>query len=575
MRKKLLFIALFFLLGVLPLTVCAADAVNSVFIGGMNTETAPGKKLPIDAVSLFRTKDGSYCLFLPSYADASNRRVFLTGGLKSIKVNGVTLQNGDLTDVFIPGTNVSLTIGKNKYTVSVIQSKNVATVYLNTKSGGLRYLSQRKNITEDASLMVIDEAGKLSFHFQDEVDYVRLRGNYSFGALKKSFHIKLKNKVSMLGMDKSKTWLLLANYNDNSLIRDAVAFDLGEGAHMPFTIDYRFCDLYLNNAYYGTFMLSEKVQVGKNRVNIEELEEATAAVNSKPLDKCELLGMNSYKPGTYKYYNIKNDPADITGGYLIQLEMSNRYMGSDAGFVTNSGQPVLIKEPDHPTKAQVMYIRALVQAFENAIEAPDGIDPESGKHYSEIADMDSMVNKYLVDEITKNLDANKTSFYLYKDSDDINTRLFFGPLWDYDHGLGVYSSDKYEGITNVPEGLFAGVKPGAEKNREVYYFFPKLYAHEDFVEAVKKAYKERFRPQVLVLLGDQPASKATGRTRSLDDWEAFLTPTAAMNFTLRFTFKQLNKDFPVRTGSNYAETIVYIREFLRTRLEYLDSIWLD
>ncbi len=573
MKKKLLCILMLAILAVLPASVLAAG-ISNVFIGGANTENAPGKQVPIDAISILKTKDG-YRLFLPTYVDASSRRVFLTGGIKSVKINGETVQDGDLTNAFVPGSQVTLTVGTKKYTVSVLQSKNVASVYLNTKSGNLNRLSQSKKNQEDATLMVIDENGKPTFHFKDEVDSVRLRGNYSFQVVKKSFQIKLKNKVGLLGMNKSKTWLLLANYNDNSLIRDAIAFDLADGARMPYTIDYRFCDLYLNNEYYGTFMLTEKVQVGKNRVNIEELEEATAAVNKKSLDSYPLAGTNAYKPGTYKYYNIKNDPADITGGYLIQLEMNNRYKGSEAGFVTNAGQAVLIKEPDHPSKEQVLYIRSLVQAFENAIEAPDGIDPETGKHYTELADLDSMVNKYLVDEVTKNLDANKTSFYLYKDIDAADTRLHFGPVWDYDNCLGVFSSDKYKGITNVPEGLLAGVKPNVEGKREEYYWFPKLYAHEDFVNAVKEAYKKVFRPQVLVLLGELPASKSTGRTRSLEDWETLLTCTANMNFARRPTLNIVNRDFPVNTGATYPETIVYIRNFLRTRLEYLDSRWLD
>ncbi len=142
----------------------------------------------------------------------------------------------------------------------------------------------------------------------------------------------------------------------------------------------------------------------------------------------------------------------------MTLELSYRYTDSGSGFVTKGGQAVLLKTPEYASRAQVRYISSLVQRFENAIMADDGIDPESGKHFFEIADKDSLVGKYLIEEISKNLDANRTSYYLYKYNDYISEKLFFGPVWDYDNAYGLYSSaemDPLYGTLNDPYGLFA------------------------------------------------------------------------------------------------------------------------
>ena len=64
----------------------------------------------------------------------------------------------------------------------------------------------------------------------------------------------------------------------------------------------------------------------------------------------------------------------LSGGYLLQLELEERYASSASGFVTAHGQPVLVKSPEYIGKAQMNYIRSLVQSFENAIYAEDGID---------------------------------------------------------------------------------------------------------------------------------------------------------------------------------------------------------
>jgi len=565
MRKHFILLLLFLTLLALPL--CAqAKEISRLYVWDGRTAQPQDGPLPPGAIQWYK-RGSAYYLFLPSGLDAGNLRVHFTGGADSFTVDGRLIGNDTATDVFVPGTSLTLSTGTHQYTVHVMQSAATSSVYIKTASGSIAYISETKKHREEGSLYVLDEKGQPAYG--NAFEYIRVRGNYSFYPYKKSFHIKLNESAPMLGMPSAKTWLLIASYCDNSMLRNAMTFDLASAAGMANTSEYRFAEVYVNTVYYGTYILCEKVQVQKNRIPITDLEKATQAVNDKDLSAYRRLGSAEYKRGTAKYYDIPNDPQDITGGYLMQLELDERYNEAVSGFVTSHGQPVLLKTPKYASKAQTAYISGIVQSFENAIWAEDGIDPDTGRHYSEIADLSSLVGKYLIEEISKNMDGNKSSYYIYKYNDAVSSKLYFGPVWDYDIAYGNYSASYYKNrYLASPEGMFA-----ATDDYKRYYWFPKLYAHADFRQDVQEAYLHRFRPCLEVLLGLAAPSEDTGSLRSLADYEAMLESAAAMNFTRWRTFNA--NEFPVKTGADFHENIEYIRSFLTQRMAYLDSVWLE
>ena len=123
---------------------------------------------------------------------------------------------------------------------------------------------------------------------------IRGRGNSTWErAPKKPFKIKLEKKADVLGLGENKHWVLLANYFDQTLIRDRITAWLGDEIGLGFTPRGVPVDLVLigdeyGAQYLGSYYLSENVRVDKNRLQIEELNEDDT------------------------------DPATITGGYLIQ-----------------------------------------------------------------------------------------------------------------------------------------------------------------------------------------------------------------------------------------------------------------
>ena len=542
-----------------------AKEISRLYVWDGRTALSTDGSLPSGAVQWYRRGSSRY-LFLPAGLDTSSLRVHITGA-DSFTADGRTFSDYGITDVFVPGKTVTISNGTNQYNVTVLQSENTSSVYLRTDSGNINYISESKRNRESGFLYVLDENGTAAYG--NTFDYIRVRGNYSFYPYKKSFHIKLNESAPMLGMPSAKTWLLIASYADNSMLRNPLTMDLAAATGMAYTSQYRFAEVYVNTVYYGTYMFCEKVQVGKNRVNVTDLEKATEKLNDKDLSLYSRLGTNTYQRNTIKYYGIPHDPEDISGGYLLQLELKDRYTSSASGFVTSHGQAVVLKSPEYASKAQAEYIRGIIQSFENAIWSEDGIDPETGRHYSEIADMSSLVGKYLVEEISKNVDGNKSSFYIYKYSDDVSDKLFFGPVWDYDIAYGNYTAAYYK-ERNLPSGK--GLMTAID-DYERFYWFPQLYKHEDFRQAVREAYQNRFRPCLEVILGLREPDEDTGGLMSLQDYSEMLDNAAKMNFTRWRTFNA--SEFSVKTGADYTENIEYLHTFLSDRMQFLDSLWLN
>lgn len=90
-------------------------------------------------------------------------------------------------------------------------------------------------------------------------------------------------------------------------------YKLAEETGVPFTMDSKSVDLYLNGSYNGTYLLTEKVEIDKNRVNITDMEKATEEVNDAELDSYSAGGVSESRAQTRKWVNIPNNPEDITG----------------------------------------------------------------------------------------------------------------------------------------------------------------------------------------------------------------------------------------------------------------------
>ena len=227
---------------------------------------------------------------------------------------------------------------------------------------------------------------------------IRLRGNSTFRMDKKPYRIKLESKTRILNLPaQERSWVLLANYADKTLIRNALAFKIGDFLGFDFTPSVRFVDVVINGTYMGNYMLTDQMNVGKNRININE-----------------------------QNANDTTEP-NITGGYL--LEQAGDPSDEPVWFHTSKGLKLVVKSPDSDiiNQQQINYIKNYIDRFETRLFSYGFNDPVNG--YRAMVDTVSIVNWYIACELTGNPDSFWSVYMYKKRSDD---KLYFGPLWDYD-----------------------------------------------------------------------------------------------------------------------------------------------
>lgn len=493
-------------------------------------------------------------VFLPSFADmdrigvdAEADKVEFAGGKQNITV----VRGEHAVCSFEPGTAYQTCfydaggeeIGNE--TIVFLKSENMPTMYVWTRTGSMERLDADKKYKEKASVELLDESGENLF--SDDIKNISARGNQTFDYEKKSYQINLKAPVDFMEMGMSDKWILLSNVYDPAYIRNKLTYEMALQAGMPGSPRSEYMDVYFNGNYAGMYQLCEKVEIGENRLEIADLEEQNRALNGEVLDHVEVFVSED---GKKKGFRLAYNPQDITGGYLIEHDYGEKFGEEASGFITEQGEPFVLKNPAHASEAEVAYIGGLMQEIEDAIRAEDGYHPVTGKHYTEYIDLESWADKYLVEEITRNNGGGATSSYFYKPQDGISTKIYGGPVWDYDKGYGNATS-----FNKNTRDL--GLLTLHVANTAWFYY---LYQHEEFVDMVKKEYAEKFSGY----LSEMADIKAD---EYLDRIEAAAVPDRA-----RFThvYRTFGED-----ALDYRAQAEEVKQFIRERKAFLDEVWLE
>ena len=413
---------------------------------------------------------------------------------------------------------------------------------------------------------------KFSAHGNSSCDYSK----------KKPYNIKLPQKENLYGMGKAKKWVLLSNYLDHSMLRNKLTEEMCRAAGMEYVMDSVFVDLYAGGSYRGTYQLYERVQIQKNRVNIRDLEDITEDLNDNDLESYPqavvgAANANEYMENSYKYYDIPNDPEDITGGYLMQFQLWNRYgLKCKSAFITSRGQAVGIEGPEYASKAQVEYIRGFVQDAEDAIYSDTGFNSK-GKHYSDYIDIDSLITAYLVQEISMNIDGTQTSFYLWKDSDlKGDGKLHFSPAWDFDLSYNNFvtsrsNSDGKIGYSSVYSNLFAAYFPisGYDVSGRPTVgisWVGELFKYSGFTRRTAEIYTRRFEPFLTKL--------TEGESPYLTEIAESIRHSAEMSNARWHTYGGAKYSvFGSSSGPTFMDSVDIVRKFAANRKNWLTELW--
>ena len=366
-------------------------------------------------------------------------------------------------------------------------------LYINLPPEQLDSILNDRNVEVPAEALLITADNDTLY--EGSLSHIKTRGNTSFirAEEKKPFTIKLPKKQSWLGLDKSEHFVLLANAFDDSHIRNAIAFDLAHDIGLP-APKYTYLSLYINGEYKGLYQMTNKIEVNKHTLNLTNLDKLNKRANPRPLKEYALFSDSSDKQIVVrKGALLECNPEDITGGYLFDMcGIDWIYVKSPSGFVSDAGDYMRIRSPKYASPAEVDYIATVYNQMEAAIISSDGYNPVTNKHYSEYIDTESFALVYLVNELLLNQDGGLSSLFFYKDSDSLDSKLYAGPIWDFDRSIGNTISSDLELI--IPNELFVNVKHGKKKEPHSRGIFYHLWKHEDFQERVKELYYQTISP---------------------------------------------------------------------------------
>ncbi len=486
-------------------------------------------------------------LFLPSYARLKDVRISFAGARNVVFAGAkgeVSLVNGEdigalaydeKYDVYFCGKNGEKL---EKQEVIIMHSAGLPAVFLETESGSMEMLNADKSYAEKGRIVLFDADGAVVC--ADKLNRISGRGNSTWAYPKKSYGIRLKNKADLFGMGSADNWILLSNVEDRSYIRNKITYDMSVAAGMTGSPQSQYIDLYVNHRYHGMYQLCEKVEIDPERVPIRDLEAENKNLN-KDIENC-----GRFVTETKKGAALFAEPRDLTGGYLLERDVVEKFNGEISGFYTETLKDLYtVKEPSYASEAQVDYISGLVNGMERAVASEDGVDPETGMHYTDYIDIRSFAQKYIVEELCKNNGAGATSSFFYKPDDSVSEKLFAGPVWDYDKAYA-----NLTGINESAKDLCYLIQRGTDPTTLFWH----LNRHTDFRQAVSVCYREFFADYMLDIMDEK-----------IDEYISEIDTAKDMDL--------------VRWKEIYGESVDYegevqrIRDFLSERKPFLDAVW--
>jgi len=382
-----------------------------------------------------------------------------------------------------------------------------------------------KQETYDLAVITIKDASG-SIKERHELTTIRGRGNSTWNTEKRAFRLKFPSKTKLLakadGTNEyadAKSWTLIANAADKTLIRNAITSEVGKRVGIPFNAAYKFVDLVINGNYYGTYQISDHIQVNPGRVEIDE------------------------KTGWFMEFIPNSDSKYAEIPYI-----SPSIGGSWSTACLNIKNP----EAESNDDATVQTIKTW---FENSLNSTvlDDFSEETG--YRNQIDIDALVNYELVNEISGNYDG-LVSNYAYKDGE--GEKLKFGPIWDNDLSYNNSWSELKEKM--LFEG--AGSNYTFFSNLIATRFGRDLYSGDAvYIKAFKRKWDKVYNNGELT----------TFMTNKIDEITQGISCSIEDNNNKWPITQELVTQLGAKTFDNYTAAITSLKDFITAHNTYLEN----
>lgn len=432
---------------------------------------------------------------------------FKAADVESIKYTSKTA--GQYESMVITGVDgKETTISLSAIDSCLVHETGLPEVYVNLTdypdiTDLLKYGSYNKSTVYAATLSIAGN-GQIDDLKEQTVEFSG-RGNSTWSMPKTPYKFKMAKKVSVGGMKKAKSYALIANYIDCSLMRNAIALWLAQYLEMPFSNHCVPVKVYINGNYKGQYMMTEKIGIGGGSVDIDEYTGM-------------LFELDSNYDEDFKFsFNLGNCQSVVNG-------------------VTGANYlPVMVKDPDlteivdslgTTTSEYFTLWRNDMTSMLTAVMTT----PTTGS-LKDYIDLESAVNFFLVNGIANNHEMkHPKSFYIHKPSLEKGEVYRFGPVWDFDWAF------TFDGVEGASASLPLVTSSGADCGGHT--FLKKLFANQEFKALYKekldafievgypqlKAYIEQYRRQIA------PSARENGLLWPDNAYKTWCIVTSSYNF---------------------------------------------
>ncbi len=455
--------------------------------------------------------------------------------------NGVDYKGFDMSGVLeitFDETNGSMTVYQDDSEVVISGSQidffrfspNVATLRIDIPDAP--YLYEVESKTEYLDGLLTFEGHGHQEDFQMDVK-IRGRGNSTWNFSKKPYRLKFVEKQRMLLPKKAKNFVLLANYIDGSMMRNFAAFKFGELIGMPWINHTQPVDVYFNEYYKGSYMLTEKVGFNNGSVNIKAVDEPNSI----------MLEFDTYD------FSIDDLSGEISGP-SDEIYFTSAPYNSDNNYVF----PVTVKDPDAPVDP--VECETWVNEWKSDLdELMAAVDEKDSQRMYDLCDIESLVRYIMVFNLTCNQEIDHPkSVYVYKTK---GGKWNFGPCWDFDWAFGhspTYTN--YDGAGSWENPLLSIGRSNDDLDGHAGYFFYVLCNTPEFKACFAEVWNEFL---------------SSGKDKFWADFDAYieaLRPSAALQGLSRSKYADFDK--------NVSE----LRTWIQNRIDFITSdpnrgLWRD
>ena len=475
---------------------------------------------------------GANWLFLPSFAD----------------VDALFPEKVDVGGVW-------LTQDESGRELLVMQSANLRTLFLNSadpeREGRAFVENCERHVNQTTGrMMLISPEGAVEH--ADALRQLRGRGNSTWYNAKKPYQFKLENRADLLKTgdpdEKNRTWVLLADAWDQTLLRNKITLDLALEMGMEEASHSEHVDLYYDGEYRGVYLLAEKVEIGVGRVDEMDygklIETWNRQIGQYDLDALETdSGVNRYGHEIHYVQGLAETEDSSAGAYLLEMEGEST-LSDRSFFRLGDGKLMGVKNPDNASENMVAYVSEKLEAARLALE-----NDEPMERYF---DIDSFVRASLLYELSYS-DSGfhySSSFFVLPAGAD---RFRAGPVWDFDLTWRYY----HNGINDHGVGI-----------KDEDDWMTEFYEDETFFARLVQVYTDELYPLVAdVLLGGGEGIYL----RSLDAYAAQIEAAASMNDVL-WPQQQYTRGV---YAYDWSGEVALLRQFIAERSAWLHSAFVE